>query len=258
MIGVFMENILMIWLSILTGLFAYDFLPSYMKKKGENIATKEDIAEITQLTENVKAEIEKDIETHRQGLGIEIETLRLEQNQLMASFELYTAKRHECYPELYKLIEISNGSIRSLRGLRRELTFQNTNSEDIETYMRGKQFTSNDIQHILKIWEENKPSAISMLRKILEKIDYNEAEEKFINANNYFYFMNLYLSEDVENIVRELLALLHELWINYDPDFSYERIGTNEEQYTYEEVISKIDSLKEGLKSTMRQELMPN
>ena len=70
--------------------------------------------------------------------------------------------------------------------------------------------------------------------------------------------MNLYLSEDVENIVRELLALLHELWINYDPDFSYERIGTNEEQYTYEEVISKIDSLKEGLKSTMRQELMPN
>lgn len=127
-------------------------LPSGLhEKKGENLATKEDIAEITQLTENVKAEMEKGIETHRQGLEIEIGTLKLKQNLLMASFELYTAKRHECYPELYKLIEISNGSIRSLRGLRRELTFQNTNSEDIETYMRGNQFASNDIQHILNM-----------------------------------------------------------------------------------------------------------
>lgn len=261
MIGVFMENILMIWLSVLSfivGLFAHNFLPGYMKKKGENLATKEDIAEITQLTENVKAEMEKGIETHRQGLEIEIGTLKLKQNQLMANFELYTATKHECYPELYKLIEISNGSIRGLRGLPRELTFQNTNSEDIESYMRGKQFTSNDVQLILRIWDEDKPSAISLLRETVGRTDYNEAEEKFTNANNYFYFMNLYLSENVENIVRELLGLLHELWINYDPDLSVDRMRINGEHYTNEEVISKIDSLKEDLKSTMRQELMPN
>lgn len=256
-----MENLLNFLLLIagfIGGLFLRNLFPSYMKKKGENIATKEDIAEITQLTENVKAEIEKDIETHRQGLDIEIETLRLEQNQLMASFELYTAKRHECYPELYKLIEISNGSIRGLRGLQRELTFQNTNSEDIESYMKGKQFTSNDIQLILRIWDEDKPSAISLLRETLGRTDYYEAEEKFTNANNYFYFMNLYLSENVENIVRELLELLHELWINYDSTFPVDLIKISGEHFTNEEGISKIDSLRRNLKSTMRRELMPN
>ena len=40
--------------SFLFGLFVKDYFPSYMKKKAENLATKEDIAEITRRTEDVK------------------------------------------------------------------------------------------------------------------------------------------------------------------------------------------------------------
>ena len=38
------------------GLFIKNFFPSYMDKKGENLATKEDIAEITRRTEEVQKE----------------------------------------------------------------------------------------------------------------------------------------------------------------------------------------------------------
>lgn len=38
----------------LLGLFTKNYLPSYMEKKGENLATKEDVKEITRRTEEVQ------------------------------------------------------------------------------------------------------------------------------------------------------------------------------------------------------------
>lgn len=49
----FILNIVVILLIFLVGLFTKNYLPSYMDKKGENLATKEDIKEITRKTEEV-------------------------------------------------------------------------------------------------------------------------------------------------------------------------------------------------------------
>lgn len=55
--------ILLALASFFIGLFVKDFFPSYMKKKGDNLATKEDVAEITQKTEDVKQQFQKDFAT---------------------------------------------------------------------------------------------------------------------------------------------------------------------------------------------------
>lgn len=47
---------------ILLGLFIKHYLPGYMAKKGENLATKEDVTEITRRTEEVQEEFRKDLE----------------------------------------------------------------------------------------------------------------------------------------------------------------------------------------------------
>jgi hypothetical protein len=59
-----MENLLVGALIFIVGLFGSSFLPSYMKKKGENLATKEDIqnlaaqtALLTQTTKDIEAQI---------------------------------------------------------------------------------------------------------------------------------------------------------------------------------------------------------
>lgn len=244
-----MENImqgLLYLLIFIVGLIIRDFIPGYVNKKGENLATKEDIAEITRSTEEVKAEIK-----------IELDKITLKQNQLMTNFELFTIKKHECYPELYKLIEVSNGAIRSLRGVSRELSFQDLNTKDIESYMNDKKISTYDIEKILKDWDENKLIAISSLRGILNRINYNEAEEKYTDAHNYFYFMVLYLSDDIKENAKELLELLYNLWNNYDLTFPIERMSINGEEYTNEEIISKIDSLRMNLELKMREELLP-
>ncbi|MCM3363003.1 hypothetical protein [Niallia sp. MER TA 168] len=48
-------------LCFILGLFVKDHLPSYMKEKGKNLATKEDIKEITKKTEEVKIEFQKEM-----------------------------------------------------------------------------------------------------------------------------------------------------------------------------------------------------
>ena len=53
---------LIILIIFLIGLFAKNYLPSYMDKKGENLATKEDVREITELTEQVEKEFKEAFE----------------------------------------------------------------------------------------------------------------------------------------------------------------------------------------------------
>lgn len=54
--------ILEILILFLIGLFAKNYLPSYMNKKGENLATKEDVEEITRKTEEVQKEFREKFE----------------------------------------------------------------------------------------------------------------------------------------------------------------------------------------------------
>lgn len=46
----------------LIGLFVKNYLPSYMDEKGKNLATKEDIEEITRKTEEVQKEFREGFE----------------------------------------------------------------------------------------------------------------------------------------------------------------------------------------------------
>jgi len=42
-------EILIVLLAFLVGMVVREFMPGYLRKKGENLATKEDIAELTRL-----------------------------------------------------------------------------------------------------------------------------------------------------------------------------------------------------------------
>lgn len=51
----------------------FTFIKKYFEKKGENLATKEDIAEITKLTEQSKVEFIKQIEDYKKELNLRYE-----------------------------------------------------------------------------------------------------------------------------------------------------------------------------------------
>lgn len=61
-------------LSLLIGLVLGNLLPSYFSKKGENLATKEDIDEITRKIESVKNEYAHSLESTKAELSAKIST----------------------------------------------------------------------------------------------------------------------------------------------------------------------------------------
>ena len=66
-----------------------EFMPGYLRKKGENLATKEDIAELTRLQEEVKHDFDSLLETSKQRHGLRLAALdrRLQVHQ--ESFALW-------------------------------------------------------------------------------------------------------------------------------------------------------------------------
>lgn len=74
----------------LLGLFAKNFFPSYMDKKGENLATKEDIEEITKKTEAVQQEF-------REGFELFSSDVRFK-------YDFYYKQYSELYCKLYSIV----------------------------------------------------------------------------------------------------------------------------------------------------------
>jgi len=75
---------------------AGSFFGSYLRKKGENIATKEDIAEITKRVEEVRSQFNTQLETHKASLELS--------NQLkLAALDERLKKHQEAYTLWFNL-----------------------------------------------------------------------------------------------------------------------------------------------------------
>jgi hypothetical protein len=74
----------------LIGLFIKNYLPSYMDEKGKNLATKEDIAEITRKTEEVQKEFKEGFE--------------LFANDVKFKYDFYYKQYANLYCKLYAIV----------------------------------------------------------------------------------------------------------------------------------------------------------
>ncbi|MFC6114074.1 hypothetical protein [Sporosarcina thermotolerans] len=116
--------------------------------------------------------------------------------------------------------------------------------------MREKDFTGYDIEFVVNHWDNNNTAALERLNYRLIRIEYEKAREDFITANDFFFYNQIYLSDDVEQIADELREKLHDLWVNYDLD-----IGSSISLEKNERLIQQIDLKRNELKITMREEL---
>ncbi|MGF6575091.1 hypothetical protein ABH945_007220 [Paraburkholderia sp. GAS333] len=77
-------------LAFLIGLIVREFLPGYLRKKGENLATKEDIAELTNLQKGVEHRFNEIIENSKQRHDLRLAAL---DQRLAAHQEAFTLWR---------------------------------------------------------------------------------------------------------------------------------------------------------------------
>lgn len=65
------------------------YLPGYLSEKGKNLATKDDIAEITQRIEHVKNEYAKELELHRSDIWLQQQRLVWVREEFSLKFDTY-------------------------------------------------------------------------------------------------------------------------------------------------------------------------
>lgn len=202
--------------------------------------------------EKHRSKLMKINDKYRQELNSEIERLKHQQQRVFKDFELYTSKKHERYPEVYKYLEIAYGRIFSLRGEGRYLSFENTNRTDIETYLKSLNVTNQDTEQILNLWDKQKSIAINKLQSIRRLINYNEAYEKWIEANDFFIFNELFLSDEAAKHVRIVLDYLWEYLELLEPSFPLEPEMTRRQTELKNQILP---TEREKMKVLIKQEL---
>lgn len=68
-------NIATLIVAIICGWFLKSYFPKYMEEKGKNLATKEDIGEITTIIESVKTQLTRDTEVLKADLSLKNQNL---------------------------------------------------------------------------------------------------------------------------------------------------------------------------------------
>src|SRR5262245_8796732 len=94
-----MEAVLWLILLGIVLLLLHSFLPAYTSEKGENLATKEDIADITNEIERVRSSYTEQLQGLQHRNDLLLEQLRSKQQLRMAAAE----KRLEAHQHAYML-----------------------------------------------------------------------------------------------------------------------------------------------------------
>jgi hypothetical protein len=106
---------LFLLVGILGGYVLRDFFPAYFHKKGENLATKEDIADITDEVENVRSLYASQLQDLQHRNELLLEQVRSRQQLRMAALEKRLQAHQDAYTLWRKLrINLSSPNISSI------------------------------------------------------------------------------------------------------------------------------------------------
>ncbi|VXC69367.1 conserved hypothetical protein [Bacillus mycoides] len=221
-----------------------------LTERGKNLATKEDIQEITKLQESVKTTFQ-----------VEMEQQKAEISRISKEYELYAVKKHEYYPELYKNIELCIERVKDFelrgRNLESPLDFLTFTKEDITVYIADKPFKPSEKDLILSTWENNRTLGVRDLEYILHRIEYSEVEKMHRTAERFYFSHRLYFSDEISVIANTLINNTYVLLFNLDPDsrFAVDPEYAAELREANEEINTEIDKFRLELFEKLQKEL---
>ncbi|MFD0680368.1 MULTISPECIES: hypothetical protein [unclassified Paenibacillus] len=152
------------------------------------------------------------IESHKSELQLLLENNKFDLQRKMADFNLYTNKRHEAYMNVYDLILKADGHIRGLMGFKTLPDYSEYGLLDIEKRLRNYNLLEKVIEDFLGKWStcigDERQYLYKEINEYLSMIEVTKAKVQLTEANNYFLFNKLYLSDEVQEILSSLITLL--------------------------------------------------
>ena len=158
------DDATMIFLQILSilgigvvGLLLYRYLPAYTSEKGKNLATKEDIADITKRIEEVKSTYAHELEAVRAVIG---SRLGIHQFRYQREFELLMLLSE-------KVVELRDASVM----LRPESEYVNPDEPEVDRKRKKIMRYSTASRDLYQFYEPRRPFLPESLLESLQILD---------------------------------------------------------------------------------------
>lgn len=201
----------------------------------------------------------KQFEEHKVELQLLVESKMFEFQRMTHDFHLYRNKKHECYPELYKLSMLS---IQALEKLMINWNMPNFNSYSevaLKSYLIMEGISEEKADTLI----ERTDSELNIQNIIheLKMVELNRVKEGCIKANDYFLSIEIFLSDNVVNCQKEISSFLDKMLIGvawdimqkiYDNGTEIENIRPNINTL---DLFQNIISSSQNLKSLIKKEL---
>jgi hypothetical protein len=192
----------------------------------------------------------KNLENHKHELTLITEAIRLDHQRKIHDFSLYSNKKHEVYPEIFKMLL---NSFRKIRFFKEDtylsLKFIN-NKEQLYRYLEAivGETKMNNFHEIINDWDKSPQDCIHRASLSLKKIIAQEANEYFKETYDFILSNQLFLSdvvsENIEIIGMDIASLITLCSTRY-----------HEELEEFESMVNKIEEGLRILKENMKKEL---
>jgi len=197
------------------------------------------------LNEQYKQDISKEVSK-------EIEKLKYLQQKTYKEFELHLFKKHEVYPELFKLTSVAYSRISKLSLPVLPEIFPFADDSELDIYLTDFGCTNNEKKDIINKWIENKNEAYEVIKIRMKYHNYKEAAGSLESVVDFYLYNKLFLSENINKMYPDIYTNLYRL-LDYSNPFGRENSKENDTQRDIydSDVVNDLEKLEECLKSEL-------
>ncbi|WP_405082154.1 hypothetical protein ACI48J_06015 [Paenibacillus chitinolyticus] len=192
--------------SILAGTGAAKLFADYSFKK----RLEKDKQVLNKELESHKKELNVELENHKQSLSVMTENSKFDYQRMMHDFSLYRTKKHEIYPELYKMMVGWHSEVKPLYKNWNWPNFSKFTKEIMKRYLIDNEINEDVADNLLMEWNTGNKN-INEIKYRLKRVSYQKATKNLRDAFNFFVSNELFFTEDISKVSFEL----HRLGIKY-------------------------------------------
>jgi hypothetical protein len=201
----------------------------------------------SRITAGVQHQFNERLQEHKHTLEMAAEEAQFEYQRRIADFNLYSAKVHDSYAELWKRIRYAYSRVIDLRQ-ERSLEFEYYNADDVESRLTREEIPSGKRTAVLKIWNDDRPAGVKALNEVLRYKQLHNAVNGIIEANAAFLSNELYLSDEVSQLTGIFLVHLEHVRLFIQEP---ERTWSGEGQHMVHEASDMLKTLKAAMRKDM-------
>ncbi|MDT8980001.1 hypothetical protein RQP50_27605 [Paenibacillus sp. chi10] len=211
----------------------------------------------------IDQQFQKKIEEYKTNLQGVLETKKFDLQRMMLDFNLYRSKKHEIYPELFKLFLKATYGLNNLKNNWDFPLFQLLSKEFVERYLIEKSVGQKEIEYLTDRWLEDEEAAEEKIQDIkyaIKRLETKSVKNDYEVFRNYFLEVELFLSDEGVKVIQEIIQDFDEIleniiydifMISYEMDEVLNNKARTDTDTLYKQISLNVDKLKKQFKNEL-------